>query len=850
MIGRYVVLGRVGHGGMGEVYAAYDPELDRKVAVKLVRAHGDSGLNVSEKRARLLREAQAIAKLSHPNVVVVFDVGTFDQNVFIAMEFVEGQTVGAWLGEPRSWREILAVYRAAGRGLVAAHGAGVIHRDFKPENVMVARDGQVRVMDFGLATQTLENERATPAGGTRDAEDIARAVTARSLAALEAQTTASLSGRSPVPAVSASGRRLESKLTETGAMLGTPAYMAPEQFSGKPADPRTDQFSFCVSLYESLYGERPFAGRSPAALMTNVLTGAISEPPPDARVPAWIRRILLRGLRRHPAERFPSMEALLEALAHDASRTQRRLVTAAAVTCAVVGIGAASVGFRVSKAAAPSLCGSGAPKLAGVWEIGAGGGARGGAAPTPRRDAVHRAFAATGKSFAESAFGSVAQILDRYLGTWAGMYEDACRATHVRGEQSAEVLDLRMSCLAERLDRARALTDLFTAANATVVENAVAAASALPSFERCADVQLLRAVLPPPENPGARARVEALRRQLAQVKALGDSGQCAAGAAAASKLVDESFTLGYLPLQAEALNALALFGNECTDPGRAVRQFKEAHWAAQASHHDEAAAEALIQMAQLGAGRLHDPGAARDWIQLAGAILKRMGPGHPALEASQLAALGIITSREGQMEEGLADLERSLALKEKTLGAEHVDVVRTLNSIGMVLEEMGRPGESVVFYDRARAMALKLVGPDHPLLALTLANEGQALDALHRYDEARPLLERAVAIWRGAGSGPFYLAYALTSLGESRLGLGDTSEAQRDLEEALSLYAQSPAASFPAARFALARALWATPQARRRAIVLAHEARDEYEQSAAPAWRVAEIDGWLAKRAH
>jgi tetratricopeptide (TPR) repeat protein len=419
----------------------------------------------------------------------------------------------------------------------------------------------------------------------------------------------------------------------------------------------------------------------------------------------------------------------------------------------------------------------------------------------------------------------------------------------VRGEQSAEVLDLRMSCLSERLDRMRALGDVLAAATPTVVENAVAAGSALPGLDRCADTRLLRAVLPPPDDAAARARVEAARRDLAHVKALGDSGQCAAGAAAASKLVDQAFTVGYLPLKAEALNALAQFGAECSDPGRAVRQYKEAFWAAEASRHDEAAAEALIRMSELLADRLHDVGAAQDWIRGAGAVLGRMGGGHPALEAAQLAALGIVTSRDGQPDEGLAYLKQSLALKEKAFGAEHVEVVRALAAIGMVLQQMGRFDDSVRYYAQAREMATRLVGAEHPLYAWTTANASEALNATGRYAEARHDLEHALRVWRASGSAPFYLAYADTNLGEALLGLGEPRAAEEVLAEALRLTGESPSASSPIARFALARALWAEPEARPRALDLARRARDEYRQGGAPPWRLAALDSWLATRA-
>src|SRR4051794_9501939 len=160
-IGRYVALGLLGRGGMGEVYAAYDPELDRKIAVKLLRARGVA--TTAAGRTRLLREAQAIARLSHPNVVVVYDVGTFQDTVFIAMEFVEGNTLGYWLqAKQRPWREVLDVFLLAGRGLVAAHAAGLVHRDFKPDTVMITKSGQVRVMDFGLAREEKRDQPIEP----------------------------------------------------------------------------------------------------------------------------------------------------------------------------------------------------------------------------------------------------------------------------------------------------------------------------------------------------------------------------------------------------------------------------------------------------------------------------------------------------------------------------------------------------------------------------------------------------------------------------------------------------------------------------------------------------------------
>src|SRR3954454_17707170 len=294
-IGRYVVLGLVGRGGMGEVYAAYDPELDRKVAVKLLRVKPGAGVSLTEGRQRTLREAQAIARLSHPNVVVAYDVGTFEDKVFIAMEFVDGNTVTFWLEQqPRTWQEILRVFIAAGHGLTAAHEKGLVHRDFKPDNVMVGRDGEVRVMDFGLARQVTDKPAHEKTSSTRPIP-VMIAEHGPDAVPDDQMTTILLNGPPtgpPAPAAATDSKALsgmfEVQLTRTGAMMGTPAYMAPEQFLGTETDARTDQFSFCVALYEALYGERPFSGSTMFALTTAVVKGQVREAPQSSKVPLWV----------------------------------------------------------------------------------------------------------------------------------------------------------------------------------------------------------------------------------------------------------------------------------------------------------------------------------------------------------------------------------------------------------------------------------------------------------------------------------------------------------------------------------------------------------------------------------
>lgn len=305
-LGRFVLLDCLGKGGMAVVYAAYDPELERKVAIKLLRTDLPGAGSLTDLRAQLLREAQAMARLSHPNVIVVYDVGTFRDQVFLAMEFVRGPDLRGWLEErPRSWREILEIFLRAGEGLAAAHRSGLVHHDFKPDNVLVGQDGQVRVTDFGLAR------------ALRPAE----------------------TDGNPLPSNAAA------PIVQYQPLAGTPLYIAPEQWRGAPADERADQFSFCVALYEALYRQRPYAGRTSASF-----NGALPELTQKTSVPSWVRRVLGRGLSLAPEERYPSMQHLLDALSTGLRRERYGTRIAAGVLVLMaIGLGAYQV-VRVSAA--------------------------------------------------------------------------------------------------------------------------------------------------------------------------------------------------------------------------------------------------------------------------------------------------------------------------------------------------------------------------------------------------------------------------------------------------------------------------------------------------------------------
>jgi len=796
----------------------------------VLRARGDN----TEGRARLLREAQAIAKLQHPNVVVVYDVGTFGDGVFIAMEFVEGRTLSGWLhAAPRSRKDILRVFLAAGRGLAAAHAARLVHRDFKPDNVMVTNDGQVRVMDFGLARQATEAAEAPPTvDPTRASAVLAKVATE----AFDPDATAELGAKGAATPASSSGSYLAAKLTLTGAMLGTPAYMAPEQFATSPTDERTDQFSFCVALYEFLYGQRPFEGDTFLTLMTAVATGSVRAPAANATVPGWMRGVLLRGLSVDPNGRFPSMDALLTALETDPTiRTKRLAATVGLVACLVV----AAIAARRSASPQQNVCRGGADRWAGIWAPNG--------APSARKTIIHDAFVATGKSYAAQAFTSASAMLDDYVGEWLALYTDTCEATHVRGEQSTEVLDLRMSCLNERLVSVRALVDVFERGGPDVVQNAVSAAGALPRLDRCRDVALLRAVVKPPEDEATRKQVEAFRDEKARLIALRDSGHCADALHEADVLLPKVRALGYPPLLAETLDASSFPSNTCIAPTLALERYEEAYTVALAAHDDELAARAATLAGNYATlADIGDYKAGQLWLAIARATLARIG-GNPLLEAWTRATEACLAMHDQDWNRALGAHQQGRIEKAQVLGEDHPDVAVSDLNIAMVLQFAGHLDEAADADESARERLARVLGPEHPMVAWASLNEGDVLLLLHRYRDAHALLARALDIWTKAGSDAWVLAFPRTSIGTALLGEGHAAEAVEPLETALAAREakQTDPEHLGETRFALARALWFRPTARERARRLATVARADYAKLKTAAEKVAEIDAWL-----
>ncbi len=750
VVGRFVILDQVGSGGMGVVFAAYDPDLDRKVALKLLHPQRLGG---EQARARLLREAQALARLSHPNVITVYEVGSVDDEVFIAMEFVEGANLKEWLDQelrPRS--RVLETFAAAGRGLAAAHAAGLVHRDFKPGNVLVGGDGRVVVLDFGLARAV----GAEAEGGEIDAVG---------------------------PAGEESGiTALDSPLTVTGALMGTPAYMAPEQVGGEAVGAPADQFTFCVALYEALYGERPFDRGSSMALSSEV-----RELPAGTRVPLWLRRVLLRGLRRDPAARYPSMDALLQELGRDPGRRRRRWLAAAAIT---LGVAAGILGLRHASRQQALLCTGAGQKVAGIWD-------------GERRDEVRAAFRSTGAPFAEDAWLRVRTVFDAYAGAWIEMHTDACEATHLRGEQSPDLLDRRMACLDQGLRELDTLAGVMTAADTALVQRAVEAATALTPLASCADRAALTAPVAPPEDAATRARVQEVRARLAEAKAYREAAEYDRGLGLAESAAREARALGYWPLTAEALLRLGSLQEAKVRPEEAAETFGQALLAAQSGRHDRVAAEAFTRLVKVEGVLRSDPEAGQRWAEHVPALLDYLGESE-ALEATLDEHLGYIWLHQADYPRALERFSRALELRRRALGPQHPAVADASMLMGHAHLALGDLEPALERFREAVAVAEKALGPAHPKVATNLDSVGLVMHRLGDDEGALPLHQRALGILEAA-LGPEHnqLATVLTNLGNIYAGRGDAQAAMTAYRRAHSILEGSLGPDHPNVALAL-----------------------------------------------
>jgi tetratricopeptide (TPR) repeat protein len=844
-IDRYVVLEAIGAGGMGVVFKATDPDLDRQVAIKLLRP--GSGSDSPEGRARLVREGQAIARLAHPNVVAVHDIGVFrDDLCFVAMGYVEGRSLRQWLEvAPRPPRQIVEVFVQAGKGLAAAHAKGIIHRDFKPDNVLVGDDGRVRVADFGLARSEHDSELRGDGDDSRGGDELGVATPG-----------------------------LGSPLTHPGRVMGTPAFMAPEQHRGERGDARSDQFAFCVALYQALCGTHPFR-RLPRPLDGDRPLDDPRPTPPEAKVPGWLDRLLRHGLATDPAARFPSMDALLAELQRDRGRARRT----ALIGGAVLGSVALGVAITMLSTATPEprKCRGADAMFDAVWNDAA-------------RQRVRAAFVATERPYAAASFARIDGVFDGYGAAWTSMSTSSCEATQVHGVQSEQVLDLRTACLDRRLSELRALiTVLATEPDPTQVDQAVQAAYGLTSLASCADTAALAALVPPPTDPQVRQRVDELRGELDRASALQSTAAYAEALTIAEAVAAASDRIDHAPLRGEAYLRLGAIQQKngapklaeaslhralqaaaaAMDTMQVARILSELVWVVgyQQARYDEGdayfqsasaatslAGDDVILHAQLlkNAGTMRfDQGeydAARRYYEEASAALElAFGSDHPYV-ATALNNVGSVLLAQGEADRALPYFQRALAIAEQTLGAEHPNVTDYLNNIGAVLGDQGKVAESRAYYLRALATLEKTLGPDHLDLGYPLFNIGVGYTNEDRGADAVPYYQRALAI-REAALGPDHphVAYPLTGLGQCRLQLGQPDEASALFERAARILEASETDPNPlaGAHFDLAQALWAAGKDRPRALALATAARRTWADSPRWAEELAEVEAWL-----
>jgi tetratricopeptide (TPR) repeat protein/predicted Ser/Thr protein kinase len=809
IIDRYRVLRELGRGGMGVTYLAYDQALERNVAIKLVHPGIQGGIRA---QLRLRREAQALARLAHPNIVHVYEVGTYQERVFIAMEFVRGQTLDAWLASgERAWTDILEVFRQAGKGLRAAHAAGLVHRDFKPANVLVGDDDRVRVVDFGLAR--LAEQLDTP--DTIDSD------------------TGSMEETSS---------ELDLSLTRTGARLGTPAYMAPEQLAGRTVDVRSDQFSFCVSLFEALYADRPFTGDTAAALQDSIERGLPRRVAQDSPVPAWVEQVVVRGLAADPAARWPSMEALLDALARDPVQVRRRLLLGGALGLSLLSLGAAIVAvIAVEQGARAQRCSAAADELDETWN-------------PARRQAVQQAILSTNVPYAADTWGRTAAALDRYADEWTEASTDACEDTIVRVEQSEDVRHLRVLCLAERRRSMHALVQALTDVDAESITEAASAVNTLPRIASCTDMNYLRSRVRPPRNAEVAAQVDALRSQLALAAEKEEIGQYEAGLALAQDVARAARRLDYPPLMAEVWLRVGSLQAELGAHAEAEAILRDAFFEARRSDHREVAGEAAARLVFVLGERMSRFEDARTWALHAEIEIEAAGS--LELRALLLNNLGQSYLRQQRHAEAAEHLTRAVDLATRALGPDHPDVGRWINNLGLVAKEQGHYEQAEAHHRRALAILEPALGSEHPHVASMTYNLGQALHARgDREQAASHYRDALVKMERSLGSGHVLMAWPLSSLAALHLESGQTASALPLAERALRVLEAHPAdtaSDLAEARFLLARALAAGGQAgdMPRALALARQARDTYRATPGPAHEraLAEINAWLAER--
>ncbi|MEM9461405.1 MAG: serine/threonine-protein kinase [Myxococcota bacterium] len=780
-VGRFVLLDRLGAGGMGAVYSAFDPQLDRRVAIKVLHGGGHGDDEPSHGNERLLQEARALARLSHPHVVTVYEVGTVGDRVFIAMELVDGETLDRWLRRRPPWREVLRVFRLAGRGLAAAHGEGLVHRDFKPSNVMLGSDGRVLVLDFGLARVQM----------LPDLLDSARI-----------RAGVSLPDGAP---------------DETRAVVGTPRYMSPEQFAGEPVDHRSDQFSFCVSLFEALFDTRPYPGSSLTELAGAVHQGPAPTVPRKSPIPRRICAAILRGLSPHPEARHPSMEALLAGLDGPARPWWQRPSTWLGM--AAVSMGALALTTAWSGTSTSGPCADAPSRVYPAWN-------------EERRESMHAAFEGTALPYADQAQRGATRTLDLYAQRWAEAYHEACAATRIRGEQSEALYGRRMACLQERLTALEATTALLARADADVVRNAADMTHRLPPLDACGDVatQFEQDATLTEAERATRARWQPA---IARATALRRAGKYEEATVAIDAIRNESELDDDPWLRVQTGLELGILQERAGEHEAAAQTVKDALWAAVEAGDDAKIARAASTLVTVVGWQLRHTKQGRDWGRMARAVLARM-PDPLHATAVLESALGNLSYSEGRFEEAVGhktraleiqrdllseddprlatlhsnlglfyaehgDLEASLRhnrlavdLRQRVLGPKHPRTAMALNGLAGAMRRAGQIEDALRHYDRALTIWRQTLGPEHAKVAMVHNNMANAIAMAGRNAEAIEHYREAIRIWRAFDGGhDNRIAHARMNLGLVMLRLDRPAEGLVELQAALRTMTES-----------------------------------------------------------
>ena len=743
LIGRFLVVDRLGTGAMGVVYCAFDPELDRKVALKLLQPTLLAGSELAghDARARLLREAQALAKLSHPNVVAIHDVGTHCGDVWIAMELIEGRTFTRWMAElPEARDAAIEVLCAAGEGLAAAHAVGLVHRDFKPDNVMVGDDGRVRVMDFGLARRGAELTEPTPGEG-----DAAQRSTLLTL-----------------------------EMTQAGAIVGTPAYMAPEQFASAEVGPPADVFAFCVTLWEALYGQRPFGGESIGELRGNVFAGR--RTPPRKRAPRWLHRILVRGLAVSPEERWSDLRELLLAISRGRAKTRQRRVGLVALGAVAVILGGLAVQELRERRALADCAAQGAV-IAGDWDPQA-------------RDELRRAFVATGRPAAASIADKTLPWLDQWASAWGTAATEACVAEAVEGRWGPDMRARADQCLGEARSAFTALVHELQAANSITLVRATAAAAALTPSDVCLDPIRLA------ERPlvSSAEHDATLHARLSRAESLRWAGDFARGLEVANDALEAARAASSPALVTESLLQIGALEAELGHYAAAEASLGQALVAAREARANRAAVAIMAQLISIVGDLQGRFAEGKVWAEAARTQLALLSTDERLSEAMIDSNLAQVLYAEGKFSDAAEIHQRALDARIAALGESHPLVAESLSNLGVTRGTMAEHDSAIELHRRALALRERALGEEHPAVATSLSELGVALREMRRLDEAVEILERALSI-REASLAPGHpdIVKALNNLASIRAVRVERDEALELYLRAKSLLLADPA---------------------------------------------------------